>query len=144
MRWNELGMRANSSVDPDVELDREIAQPSFIRMTLWQLELTSERGTTKATLTVEMEEDGSFTGTLTQENPMDQSTMEAEVTGNVSDNDVELSYSFSIGEFSLDVTMTGTLDEDAFEGDSSSDTPWSEEPMTSTFTGTREPENHRR
>jgi len=130
---------------PEKENGEEGAPAEGVDLTgTWQLEITSERGTTKAALTGEMAEDGSFTGTITQENPMDQSTMESEVTGHVSGNDVELSYSFSIGEFSLDVTMTGTLEEDTFEGDSSSDTPWSEEPMTSTFTGTREPQNHRR
>jgi len=110
----------------------------------WELEISGDEGTQKAKLTVEMADDGSVTGSVEQENPMDQSMMNADVAGTVSGNEVELAYALSVGEFEISVTIIGTLEGDSLEGEASYETPWSEEPMTRDITGTREPQTTRR
>lgn len=110
----------------------------------WALEVSGDEGTRTSTMTLTMAPDGSIEGSISQENPRDQSLMEADVTGKLSGKELELSYTFTMGEFSLDVTLQGTVEGDELDGTATFSTPWSQEPMTRDVKGKREPQNHSR
>ncbi len=106
----------------------------------WKLEFAVEgEGIKEAELTLEMEKEGSLTGTLEVDNPMGGARVKTEVEGQVTGDELELECTLSFGEFEIETTLTATIEGDALDGDSSFHGPWSAEPTTQSFTGKRAP-----
>jgi hypothetical protein len=98
------------------------------------------QGIQEATLTLEMEKDGSLSGTLGVASPLDASRITSEVEGEISGDEIELECQLAFGEFTLETRLTAEVEGDALTGESVSTGPWSEVPITQSFSGTREPE----
>jgi hypothetical protein len=107
----------------------------------WALAFDVEgQGVQSGTLVLEMEPDGSLSGTLEVASPMDGARVTSEVEGEISGDELELTCELVFGEFTIDTRLTATVAGDALTGESVSKGPWSEAPMTQTFSGTRQPE----
>lgn len=106
----------------------------------WQLEFVVEgEGIKSAALTLEMEKDGSLSGTLEVDNPMGGTRVKTDVEGQVTADELELECTLSFGEFKIETTLTATIEGDLLDGDGSFHGPWSEEPTTQSFSGKRAP-----
>lgn len=106
----------------------------------WTLEFVVEgEGIKEATLRLEMDPEGSLSGTLEVANPMGGARVESEVEGEVAGNELSLTCTLSFGEFQLETKLTGTLEGDSLEGDGSFHGPWSDEPTRQSFRGKRSP-----
>ena len=66
-----------------------------------------------------MDEDGSVTGTLTVENPRDQTEVEAEVEGRVSGSTMRLEVTIDFGGFEMETVLTGDIEGDELTGSGS-------------------------
>lgn len=96
-----------------------------------------ERG--PATLTLKMSEDGNVTGSYASENRFDPSSpLSGDIEGQVSDVEVTLETSLSMGGMSMNVKMSGKLDGDSISGDFQIKSESFED--TSSFSASRNPE----
>jgi hypothetical protein len=71
---------------------------------------------------------------------LDASRITSEVEGEISGDEIELECQLAFGEFTLETRLTAEVEGDALTGESVSTGPWSEVPITQSFSGTREPE----
>jgi hypothetical protein len=107
----------------------------------WTLEFAVQgEGIRSAELTLEMDEDGTLSGTLQVESPMGGSPAKTEVEGQVSGEELELECALAFGEFKVEANLKAKLAGDALDGEGSFRGPWGDEPMTQAFTGKRKPE----
>ncbi|NOT32469.1 MAG: amidohydrolase family protein [Planctomycetes bacterium] len=106
----------------------------------WRLVFAEAEGVKEATLALEMEEDGSVTGTLEFENPTGGPRVESEVEGHVAGDQLELECTLEFGEFEIDNTLTATIEGDTLDGESSYQPPGSNTTTRQTFSAKREPE----
>jgi len=105
----------------------------------WALLVENDGETSEAELTVEMAEDGAVTGELVQENPMDQSEMVIELSGQVSGTTMTLSGTFEVGDFSVDFEYELEIDGDELSGELTLRIPAMPEPMVRSVEGQRTP-----
>lgn len=91
----------------------------------------------EVTLVLEMEKDGTLSGTLEFENPLDHTRLEAEIKGEIAGVELELECTF--GESKIEAKLSGKVDGDSLEGKGSFQGPWSPEPKQQSFRGTRSP-----
>lgn len=105
----------------------------------WTLLTESEEEMRESQLTLEMDEDGSVTGTLVQESPFDQSEQEIELTGFVSGSVLTLTGTLEIGDFSIDLEYELTIEGDSLAGDVTLTMAGRPEPMVRTVEGERDP-----
>ncbi|HEX6884531.1 MAG TPA: amidohydrolase family protein [Planctomycetota bacterium] len=106
----------------------------------WELEFVAEgEGLRAAQLVLEMDEDGTLSGTLEVENPMGGGKVRTEVEGQASGDELELQCKLAFGEFEIQASLTAKLEGDALDGEGSFRGPWGPEPQTQTFTGKRTP-----
>jgi imidazolonepropionase-like amidohydrolase len=106
----------------------------------WELEFVVEgEGLRSAQLVLEMDEDGTLSGTLEVENPMGGGKVRTEVEGQTSGEELELECKLAFGEFEIQVTLTAKVEGDALDGEGSFKGPWGPEPRTQSFTGKRTP-----
>lgn len=106
----------------------------------WLLEFADAEAVKEATLVLEMEEDGSVTGTLEFEDPMGGPRVESDVEGQVTGDQLELECTLEFGEFEIENTLTATLDGDTLDGESSFQPPGSNATTRQSFHAKREPE----
>ena len=85
-----------------------------------------------------MDESGKVSGTVTTENPMDNSTIHADVTGKVSGEEVNLDMTFAIGDFTVAFELSGKLKGDTISGRSTLRMPGNEE--ENRFEAVRQPD----
>jgi len=109
----------------------------------WTLESEMQGQKSTSQLELVMDEEGGVTGTIVSENPMDGSEMKADVTGTVSGKTLRISLTYEMGDFQVDVTSEGEITGDKIEGKSSTKVPFSDDPMSSKFTATKDPEGGR-
>ena len=106
----------------------------------WQLEFVVEgEGIKGAALTLEMDEDGTLTGTIEVDNPMGGARIESDVEGRVTADRLELECTLTFGEFEIETKLSATIDGDALDGEGSFHGPWGDEPRTQSFSGKRGP-----
>ncbi len=103
----------------------------------WNVSADAEQGG-ESTLILEMAEDGSVSGKLEFESPMDQSQVSEEVEGQVSGTSVSLKAKISMGDFSFEISLEGEVDGDTIEGTRSVKFPGGEQ--SSSFEATRDPQ----
>jgi hypothetical protein len=106
----------------------------------WEVEFADSEGPRSATLVLEMDESGKVEGTLSVENPMDGSQVEAKVEGSVSEHRLELETTLVFGEMRIQGTFEGRLDGDSLEGEASFRGAWGDETMTREYEAKRKPE----
>jgi hypothetical protein len=107
----------------------------------WALVFEVEgQGIQEATLTLEMEKDGRLSGKLDVASPLDDSRITSDVEGEISGDELELECQLAFGEFTIETRITAEVEGDTLTGESVSTGPWSEAPITQSFSGTREPE----
>ncbi|MEE8469110.1 MAG: amidohydrolase family protein, partial [Planctomycetota bacterium] len=93
----------------------------------WELTFADDDEGRTLQLTLKMDESGKVTGTVTTENPMDQSTIHADVTGKVAGKEVNLEMTFAIGDFTVAFELKGKLKGDTISGKSTLRMPGNEE-----------------
>jgi len=103
----------------------------------WTVSVDSEDAPDDSTLTLEMNDEGAVTGTLSLVSPMDGETMSTPVKGSVSGSKLTLDASLDMGDFALGIKIEVELSGDAFSGTSAWAGPWGEE--NSDVSGTRPP-----
>jgi hypothetical protein len=107
----------------------------------WQLEFDSDgQGIKEATLVLEMDADGSVSGTLEFDNPMGGARVEAELEGRVMADQLEVECTIELGELEIRSTLTATIEDETLDGESWAQVPGSEESMKQSFSGKRRPE----
>jgi len=106
----------------------------------WILTVQGDGDEREVGLELEMAEDGSVTGTLTQENPMDQSKMEIDVTGAVNGKELTLEGTFSFGDTEVDFRYGLTLDGDELSGEATINVPMMPQPIVRSVEGKRTPD----
>ena len=106
----------------------------------WKLAFEVQgEGVKEAELTLEMDEQGAVEGTIAVESPMGGGRIEADVSGTLDGDELELAFTLAFGEFKIDTTLTATLEGDTLEGETEFFMPGADEPMSQSFTGKREP-----
>jgi hypothetical protein len=106
----------------------------------WTIDFVVEgEGMRRAELVLEMDEDGSVIGTLEVESPMGGGRVKADVEGDLSGLELELECTLAFGEFKVEASLEGTLSGEKLDGKGTFRGPWSDEPMTQSFTGKRAP-----
>ena len=65
--------------------------------------------------------------------------IEADVSGTLDGDELELTFTLAFGEFKIDTSLTATLAGDTLEGETEFSMPGADEPMSQSFTGKREP-----
>jgi hypothetical protein len=106
----------------------------------WKLEFAVQgEGIKSAELVLEMQKDGTVTGTLEVENPMGGAKIKTDVEGQVSGDELEFDCTLDFGEFKIESTLTAKIEGDTLSGESSFHGPWSSEPTQQSFTGKRGP-----
>ena len=107
----------------------------------WTVSVESEDAPEDSTLTLEMNDEGAVTGTLSLTSPMDGEEMSTPVKGAVSGSQLSLTATLEMGDFSIGIKLEVELAGDSFSGESTWSGPWGED--TSDISGTRPPERRR-
>lgn len=105
---------------------------------VWTVSVDSEEAPDDSTLTIEMNDEGAVTGTLSLVSPMDGEQLSTPVKGSVSGTSMTLNAELDMGEFALSIKLEVDLKGDAFSGSSTWGGPWGED--TSDISGTRPPQ----
>ena len=105
----------------------------------WAVAFPGDDDAREMELILEMDEDGSLSGSVSTTNPMDDSPLEADVEGYVEGNDVSFSMTFSVGGgFEVELDFDGEVEGDEITGTRTLKFPGSEDEAR--FEATREPD----
>ncbi len=106
----------------------------------WNFVSTGEDGRANASTTqLEMDEDGTVTGSVEGTNPMDGSALAYDVEGRVEGTRLFLEASITMDTITVELELDLEIDGDTLRGDAKAKVPFSEEPMNSKVEATREP-----
>jgi hypothetical protein len=103
----------------------------------WTVVVASDDDDRPMTLTLQMAEDGGVEGSCETTSPLDGAKLNAEVSGNVSGDQVSLSMTFNVASMEVEVELRGTIEGDEMSGTSTLKLPGNEQ--ESDFKATRKP-----
>jgi imidazolonepropionase-like amidohydrolase len=106
----------------------------------WTVEFESEGGPQKATIELEMDEDGVLSGRMIMTSPMDGSEVTAPLEGRMNGTELAWSGTLTFGQFEIESSVVCEIAGDQLNGETTVSTPWSEEPEVNEFKATREPQ----
>jgi len=106
----------------------------------WEIEIEGMESEEATLMILEMDDEGRLTGTLRSVDPESGEVLETAVKGAVSGSSASLEGTLSLGDFEVDVRITGELNGDTVSGESTLLFPWGEE--VEKYSGTRRPEGH--
>ncbi len=105
----------------------------------WSLDIEGEGGPTSADLTLEMDKDGSVSGKLLTESPVDKSALEVDVTGKLSGMHLKLEGTLELEAWSATLVLSLTVEADTLTGEAIVRVPGQETPLVQTVSGRRVP-----
>ena len=103
----------------------------------WKVSMPDSEDDRPMTLVLTMDENGAVTGTVTTTSPLDGSELSADVTGQLSGENLALEMKFSVASMQVEVALQGHVDGDHMHGTSTVKLPGNEQ--ESEFEATRQP-----